>query len=151
MEEEYEKLLDVGADGIGIPNMRTERGNGYGRAMFVRHLVLSKKWRIRAEHYLYELENPGELALYAGLYTDLIRTGLKGFVSERCYIDSRHGIVYTPGRGLLAEPIREFPEPYKHYSQYVLFDLNDETIKCFTMGVLGDDILREFKEELHVS
>ena len=149
MEDEYKKLLDMNVSGIGIPVIPSDKGNGDGRIRFIKKLVLSRKWRLRAHHYLYELENPGELAVYSLMFTSVIKSSLKGVISERCYIDSRHGISYSTGRGLLAKPIQEYPEPYEYYQQYVQFDLNNEMMRGFIAGRIGRDIVSDYKEELY--
>jgi len=128
---------------IGIPCLPSEISNGFGRFNKIRELIFSHKWNLRRKHYLWELENPAELAAYAKAFIFRIQSTFAGFVSKRCYEDSLLGITYSPSKGLLYTGFlgnELLKHPYTCKQQYSLFMLNDETVKGFVTGKLGADI-----------
>lgn len=151
MVDEYRFLIEKTAVLPGIPCIKSKFGNGFGRFKFIYDLVMENTWSLRREHFLWGLENPAELAIYPKTFTAAVRESISGFASDRCYVDSMYGIRYNGSRGLIGpvlftSALREYTNDYQH----TLFSENDMTIRGFISGGLGDDLVSEMEEWLHV-
>jgi len=152
MLEQYQFLLEIPKISIAIPCIPSEEGHGWGRFQFIFDVVRKKIWNPRRQHYLFELENPAELAAYTNIFTSAIANSIVGFVSRRCYIDSRYGIPYSGGWGLLCKPVPDcdLTEGYTNSQQVSIFMANDEMIQSYGHGVLGNELSEEFERRVEV-
>ena len=135
--------------GLAIPSIPTQEGAGWGRFSAVSGLIRNKQWDMRRKYYLFGLENPAEVTAYARAFIFRVQDTLAGFISSRCYIDSLLGIPYSaliglPHRAIDDESLLE--EAYKHTIQYSTFTLNDETMKGFSTGKLGDGLWARYTQ-----
>lgn len=152
MVAEYRFLIENTSVSPGMPCISSEYGNGFGRFKFIYDLVMENTWSLRRQHFLWELENPAELAIYSKTFTSAVRQSIAGFASERCFIDSAHGIRYNGSRGLIGPTPKgvELAQGYTNDYQHTVFSENDMTIRGFISGSLGDDLVTEMEEWLHV-
>ncbi len=152
MLEQYQFLLEISEINIAIPCIPSDEGHGWGRFQFIFDAVRKKIWNPRRRHYLFELENPAELAAYSNVFTSAIASSIVGFVSRRCYIDSRYGIPYSGSWGLLCKPVPDCDliEGYTNSQQVSIFMANDEMIQSYGHGVLGNEFSEEFERRTEV-
>lgn len=147
-EYQYYSALFDNSVSFAIPNINSREGNGFGRFKFIHNLVAEKKFNFDRKHYFFELENPAELTAYAKAFIPKVRYALGGFISSRCYVDSLYGIPYSAGFGLLHTPIDNINIEKTRYSfdqQYSQFTVNDDTIRAFISGRMGEGIWRLYK------
>lgn len=153
MRNQYRWILNETPAAIAIPSIESDEGHGMGRLRLINDMVQSKEWGLRRKHYLGGLEDPAELTIYSELFTSAINSTFHGFVSKRCFIDSRYGIVYDSNFGLITDPVPDddVTAGYRHTMQYATFRQNDDLIKGFIDGSLGNERVRWMRECLEWS
>jgi hypothetical protein len=142
--EEYYRITSnsyFGTSGIAFNQMKND-GNGTKRFRAIRDLITQDIWKSSVDHWLFGLTNPVETILYKKGITSLrIRNSIKGFVSDRCYIDSALGINYqswTMDGSVYNSIGKDYKSlTYTSDAQFANFILNDLTMKGFCDGSLG--------------
>ncbi len=155
--QNYMQLLDLPLNiGFAIPSVSRDAwdkyntiGDGFSRFSLFYRLVQDHVLQLHRKHYLYELENPAELACYAEFFTSGVRNCLAGVFSRRCFSDSRYGVHYFLATGALepVTPIRM--EPYQYKQQYTTFSHNAMMMRQFSQGYGGEDLILLYKERLN--